>query len=328
MPKAHKPRSGSMQFWPRKRAKREVARIRTWNSTPKAQFLGFAGYKAGMTHVLVEDVRKNSLTKGEQISVPVSIIECPPLKIYSVRLYKKVGTGIKVSSEIVVSKDKDLVKSVPLPKKGGDIESVKPEDFDEIRVNVFTQPKLTGFGKKKPELFEVGVGGSKEEALAYVKNNISKEISVKDLFKEGQFVDTHVVTTGKGFQGPVKRFGVSIRNHKSEKTIRGPGSICGGWKAQGHMMYRVSHAGQMGYHTRTEYNKQIIAILDKPEDVNPIGGIIRYGLVKNTYVLVKGSVAGPKKRLVRFCTPARRNKKVAEEAPKLISISLESRQGR
>ena len=45
MPKAHKPRSGSMQFWPRKRAKKAYAKIRSWAKVDGIKLLGFAGYK-------------------------------------------------------------------------------------------------------------------------------------------------------------------------------------------------------------------------------------------------------------------------------------------
>lgn len=327
MPKAHKPRSGSMQFWPRKRASRPVARVRSWAQSKDAKLLGFAGYKAGMTHILIEDNRKNTKTKGEKISIPVSVIECPPLRIASVRLYSKTKAGMaKLQTEVFVAGKKELAKSAAVPKKQKNLDNIKPEDFDELRVIVSTQPKLTSLGKKKPEMFEMAVGGKKEEALDYVKANVGKDITVSDVFEPGKFIDVHAITKGKGTQGPVKRFGVSLRSHKSEKVIRGPGSIAGGWKAQGHMMYRVAMAGQMGYHTRTEYNKQIISIMDDPEAVNPKGGFIRYGLVKNNYILVKGSVGGSRKRLVRLCQPIRKNPKVAEEAPKVLEISTESRQ--
>jgi large subunit ribosomal protein L3 len=39
---------------------------------------------------------------------------------------------------------------------------------------------------------------------------------------------------------------------------------------------------------------------DKPEDVNPSAGFNGYGFVKNDYVLVKGSIPGPAKRLVKL----------------------------
>ena len=80
MPKAHAPRRGSMQFWPRKRAKRIYSRIRYWPQHKEVKLLGFAGYKVAMSHALFTDNRKTSSTKNEEISCPITIIECPPLK--------------------------------------------------------------------------------------------------------------------------------------------------------------------------------------------------------------------------------------------------------
>lgn len=316
-----------MQFWPRKRAYRHVARVRSWPKSDKANLLGFAGYKVGMTHVLAEDTSQKSTTKGEKITIPVSIIECPAIKITSARFYKN-KDGLKLVTEVFAKPAKDLKRKLPLPKKTSKkLEEVNLDDFDEIRVNVHTQPRYTAIGKKKPDFFEVAIGGSKEDAFAYVKENLGHEVTVRDIFSEGQLVDAHVITKGKGYQGPVKRFGVSIRSVKSEKIKRAPGSIAGGWKAHGHMMYRVPDAGQTGFHMRTEYNKQIISILDEPENVNPQGGFVRYGNVKNTFVLIKGSVGGSRKRLVRFCSPIRPQKE-EPAAPKVLEISRKSKQGK
>ena len=43
MPTIRSPRRGSMQFWPRKRAKRMHARVRTWAEIKDVKPLGFAG---------------------------------------------------------------------------------------------------------------------------------------------------------------------------------------------------------------------------------------------------------------------------------------------
>ncbi|MBW2999343.1 50S ribosomal protein L3, partial [Candidatus Woesearchaeota archaeon] len=75
------PRSGSMQYWPRKRAKRAYARVRSWAAGKEPKLLGFAGYKAGMSHISFTDPRKSSTTKGMEITWPVTIIECPPVKV-------------------------------------------------------------------------------------------------------------------------------------------------------------------------------------------------------------------------------------------------------
>ena len=67
---------------------------------------------------------------------------------------------------------------------------------------------------------------------------------------------------------------------------------------------------------------------DKPEDVNVKGGFLRYGLVKNPYILVKGSVAGASKRLITLTKAIRPNKKFQAEAPSIAYVSKESKQGK
>jgi large subunit ribosomal protein L3 len=324
MGNVRKPRHGSMQFWPRKRARRPFARIRNYAKSKKP-VLGFAGYKVGMTQVMLIDNGKKSMTKGEEIAVPVTVIECPPLKIASIRLYSKDVYGIKLVKEIVGKADKELGRTIPIPKKEGKLDGIKPEDYYDIRINAYTQPKLTGIGKKKPELFELQLNGSNADKFKYASENLGKEILVTDMCVEGEQLDMHAITKGKGFQGPVKRFGVQIRSHKAEKTKRGPGSL-GGWKSQGHVMYRVAHAGQTGYHQRIEANKWLIKISNNPAEVNPKGGFLHYGTVKGQYMLVKGSVQGPCKRLIRFTQAAMPKKNVPTEQPTITLVSLESKQ--
>ena len=331
MGKASKPRSGSMQYWPRKRAKSETVRVRSWANSKDSKILGFAGYKAGMTHALMTDNSKNSPTKGMKIRIPLTIIECPNLKVIGVRFYKKTFFGPRVFGEVEFKSDHKRLSQRKLVAKQQktNMEKYQTEisNLYDIRLMVHTMPDKTTIGKKVPEVFEMGIGGSMEEKFNYAKDVAGKELSILDTFAPGEQIDVKAVTTGKGFQGPVKRFGISIRSRKSEKTKRGPGSISGGWTSQGHMMYRVAHAGQMGYHTRTEHNKQIVKITDVVDEINPKGGFIGYGFVNNPCVLVKGSVAGPKKRLIRFNKAIRPSKKYAGYNPVVDSISLESKQG-
>ncbi|MBT5023384.1 50S ribosomal protein L3 [Candidatus Woesearchaeota archaeon] len=324
MGKVTGPRHGSMGYWPRKRAKRQYAKINAWPESKDSKLLSFAGYKVGMTHAILTDNRKNSTTKGDEINFPVTIIECPPIKIAGINLYVKDAYGSKIKSCVLGKCDKELGKKICLPKKVDEkkIEDLKTENYSDVRVLVYTQPKLTGIGQKKPELFEVAIGGtSVEEKLNYAKGILGKEVLVSDVFSEGDQLDTHVITIGKGFQGPVKRFGVKIRGRKSEKTKRGPGSL-GPWCGQQHIMYRVAHAGQTGYHQRLEFNKKLLKIGEKGDEINPIEGFKRYGVVKNTYLLVKGSVGGPTKRIIRFKKALRPNKKYNYEAPQIQSLNL------
>lgn len=322
------PRSGSMQFWPRKRSKRPLARVRSWPACKEAKPLGFAGYKVGMTHLSYVDNYKHSKTKGQEISVPVTVIECPPLVVISARYYVQEDVEQKILTEVFSDKlPKELGRAIILPKKvKQSFDKVNADDYDFIRILVATQPKATSIGKKKPDVFELAIGGSKEDQLNYVKENLGKEFKVSDLFADGQLIDIHAITKGKGFQGPVKRFGISLRHHKSEKSVRNPGSL-GPWRGQGHIMYRVPHAGKMGFHMRTDYNKVIFKVGTNPDEINPKGGFLRYGLVKGDYILVKGSVAGSSKRIVRFTIPMRPNKKRAMDKPNIKAVSLDSKQG-
>lgn len=326
MPKKVNPRRGSLQFWPRRRAKKETARVRYWTELKDPKILGFAGYKAGMTHIIYTDNVKNSMTKGQDVSTPVTVIECPPMKVYSIRFYKNTIEGVKLVTEIVSQKNnKELSRKIDLPKKvNKKFEDI--QDYDFIHLVAYTQPKLTSLNKKKPELLELAIGGNKEDQLNLAKEKLGKDILLNDVLKEGQIIDVHAVTTGKGYQGPVKRFGVKIRFRKSEKTKRGPGSL-GGWKGHGHFMWRNPNAGKMGYHLRVDYNKWLLKISDKPEEINPKGGFINYGFVKNNYVLVKGSIPGPKKRLMTLTYATRPKNGAFVEAPSIQYISLESKQG-
>ncbi|MAG50153.1 50S ribosomal protein L3, partial [archaeon] len=227
---------------------------------------------------------------------------------------KKTDSTLTLVSEVFSKKINKELK-IKLSKK----ESKIPESFDEMRLVVYTQPKLASVGKKKPEIFEILIPKDVEAA----KQLLEKEIKLTDVFKEGQFVDVHAVTKGKGFQGTIKRFGLKIRQHKSEKTKRGAGSL-GAWHPA-KVDFRVPHAGQMGYHTRTEYNKWIIKMGSDPKEINPKGGFLHYGNVKNDYLLIKGSIAGSAKRLIRLVEPIRMNKK-PNQAPEIKYINLESKQ--
>ncbi len=308
-----------MQYWPRKRSRHSLARIRSWAADAKAKPLGFVGYKTGMTHILAVDNRPKSQTKGEKIFMPTTIIDCPPMAVAGVSFYVHLPSGWKKSTCVLAEKlSKDLGKKIQLPKKKGrKLEDVK--EFDDLRLLVHSQPRLAGIGTKKPKMVEVVLGGSKENKLAYAREVLGKEISIKDVFEPGNQVDVHGVTKGKGVQGTVKRYGVPIRQHKAEKTKRGIATL-GSWTPK-RVEFTVAQPGKMGYHQRTEYNKQIIKISEDGKEVNPAGGFIKYGLIRNPFLLVKGSIVGPRKRAVLLTLSIRPQYKFPKEAPEVAYIS-------
>ncbi len=316
MPKHSQPRRGSLQYWPRKRARKILPSVnwKAFSKSDKTGLLGFVAYKVGMASALVKDNTEHSLTKGKNIVIPVTILETPPLKILSIRFYK----DNKIVKEIFVGFDKELKKKLKLPKNK--IEKINlegVEDYTNIKIIVYTVVKKTGI-KKIPDIIEIGLAGKKEEQLELVKSFLNKEITISDVFKEG-LVDIRGVTKGKGIQGPVKRFGVSLRQHKSEKGVRKVGSI-GPWHPA-HVSFRVPMAGQTGFFTRVSYNSQIIDIGRISEkDINQKGGWKNYGKIKTDYIILKGSVPGPAKRQLILTTSLRPTKKQQKKNFEFIGL--------
>jgi len=331
MASARRPRRGSLQYWPRKRARKIYARIGSWNSKdlPKeVNFLGFPGYKVGMTQIGVIDNFSHSLSKGSEVSYPVTILECPPVYVVSLRLFKRDDLGnLQVYKEFVTKiKDKYLKRKIPLFKKKSKIPSVdelkkllSEENIEDIRVKIFTQPSKTTIGKKKPEVLELGISGSVEEKLTFAYDKLGKEVKVSEVFKGGELVDSHGITKGKGFQGAVKRFGVKLTSHKSEKKRRHAGNV-GAWTPS-RVFTTVPLPGQTGYHLRTEYNKWILKVGSDVNEINPKSGFKGYGLVKDDYLLVKGSLQGSRKRLISLVRAIRPNPKYPKIAPEITYIS-------
>jgi large subunit ribosomal protein L3 len=301
MPEVKKPREGSLAFYPRKRAARIYPNIDTYPSVDKTIPLAFAAYKVGTGHVIALDNRKNSPTYGMQISIPVTILEVPPLKVIGVRFYQKTIRGLKVLTEIY-SKDlpKELERKVKIKSNFSEqkIEEVKKnaEKISNVRLIIATEPKKTGLGKKKPEIFEIEVGGkNSKEKIEYALSLLGKEFLPNEAFKEGEVVDVIAVTKGKGTQGPVKRFGIKIQGRKAKEKLRHVGSL--GQERPGKVRWTVPMAGQMGFQTRTELNKRILKF-GNGNEINPKSGFKRYGIIKSSFVIIEGSVPGSKKRLV------------------------------
>ncbi len=327
--KYSRPRRGSLAFSPRKRAKDVIPRIRSWpDYVGEPKLLGFAGYKAGMTHVVMIDDRRNSPTYGEEIVVPVTVIECPPLKVAGIRVYRKTIYGLQIVREVWTNElDEHLSRRLPLPKKVADVESLKNLDFSEVRLITYTQPYLiTGVPSKTPDVMEFKLGGKEiDEVLDYAISKLGKDVRVSEVFQEGAFIDVISITKGKGFQGPVKRWGVITLDAKHARSSkhRRVGTL-GPW-TPAKVRWTVPQAGQMGFHQRTEYNKRIIKI--GKGDFSPDGGFVRYGIVRSEYVLVSGSVPGPVKRLIKM-RDAIRPPKGVYEGVNVLYVSTRSKQGR
>lgn len=111
--------------------------------------------------------------------------------------------------------------------------------------------------------------------------NLGKEVSLS-AFSEESYVDVTGISKGKGFQGVIKRFHFAggPASHGSHFHRR-PGSI--GQRATPARVYANKKLpGHMGAKTRTTQNLKVIAVN-----------------VEKGFMLIKGSVPGPKNSFVR-----------------------------
>jgi large subunit ribosomal protein L3e len=197
-----------------------------------------------------------------------------------------------------------------------------------VRVLAHTQISKTGLAQKKAHLMEIQVnGGSIPDKVSFAQGLFEKPVEVSTVFEQDEVIDIIAVTKGHGFEGVTHRWGTKKLPRKTHKGLRKVACI-GAWHPS-KVMYSVARAGQSklsygfshcivalttytdGYHHRTELNKKIYRIGSGEDDANastesditkktitPMGGFPHYGVVKNDFVLLKGSIPGTKKRVI------------------------------
>jgi large subunit ribosomal protein L3 len=262
-----------------------------------------------------------------------TILETPPIIICGFKTFMKTPYGLQNISEVWMKDPPAILNRALVLPENFDTEAMLEKvqkNLDQttaIRAVIATQPSQTGLSKKKPEISEIQIGGGNiQQQFEYAKQLLGKTVTPEEVFKDGQYIDIAGVTVGKGWQGPVKRWGVTKLQHKGRKTKRGIATL-GPWNPH-HLMYSVARAGQMGYHQRVEFNKRIMKIGKDGKEVTVKGGFIRYGEIKGPYIVIDGSVPGPEKRLLRLRVPARPPTEAPEAPPQVTYISLESPQGK
>jgi large subunit ribosomal protein L3e len=239
-------------------------------------------------------------------------------------------------------------------KLGEDGSKLKEESLEKIkkhasviRVLAHTQTAKIGLRQKKAHIMEIQVNGGKTvaEKVTWADSLLEKPYNVKNVFSQDEMIDVIGVTKGHGFEGVVTRWGVTRLPRKTHRGLRKVACI-GAWHPA-RVGYQVARAGQRGFHHRTEINKKIYLIGDaaKTEEgkvhnngstkfdltdktINPLGGFPHYGEVNEEFVMVKGSVAGSKKRVLtlrRSLIP--QTKRVAQEKIAVKWIDTASKLG-
>jgi large subunit ribosomal protein L3 len=281
----------------------------------------------GTTHRITVDDREKTPNFGKTLFNPTSVLAVPDTSVVGLRLYTRENGADRAVGEVYA---KTLPKGIE--KKG----SAEPEKFAEawksklgsivrVAAMVSITPRDAGLSQKKPIVFEVGIGGGDVPAqMEYVKNLLGKGVKFSEVFKAGSYVDVIGITKGQGFEGPVTRFGIKRKQHKSRKSVRAVGVI-GPWHPAA-VMYTVARAGQHGFHQRTETGKRILAISNpKDSPVTPAGGFMHFGEAKTDYALLRGTIPGSNRRVVVVRYSAR---PVRKKTTPVQLLELSTREGR
>ncbi len=302
------PRRGSLAYRPRGRAKSFVPRIRNWPKVDgdKPTLLGFPGYKAGTVHVITVDDRAKTPNFGKPLFNLSSVLTIPDAQVVGMRVYGHENGGDLALGDVKQS--------------GVGADKAPLERATRVAAVVSSVPRDVGLSQKKPIVSEVGVSGGDLKAQAeFVLGLIGKKVKFTDVFKAGMYVDVLGITKGKGYEGPVTRFGVKRKQHKSRKSVRAVGVI-GPWHPAA-VMYTIARAGQMGFHQRTETGKRLLLVGSGAANaITPPGGFGHFGNVGGDYAVVRGSVPGPASRFVMV---RMRNRGVtgAQAPPQVIEVS-------
>jgi len=188
-------------------------------------------------------VGMSQIFDDQGVAVPVTVIEAGPCYVTQVRTIEKDQyTAVQLGYGEVS----------PKRLTGGELGHLKRENLPPLRF-------LKEFRVKK---LDVSPGD---------------EIKV-DVFSQGERVDVIGTSIGKGFQGPVKRYGFSggPKTHGQSDRLRAPGSS-GAGTTPGRVYRGKRRAGHTGHERVTAQNLKVILV--DPE---------------RNIIAVQGSVPGPK----------------------------------
>ncbi|KAI7189012.1 60S ribosomal protein [Hortaea werneckii] len=329
------PRHGSLAFLPRKRATKHQGKVKSFpkDDPKKAPHLTAAmGYKAGMTTIVRDLDRPGAKLHKKEIVEAATVIETPPMMVVGLVGYIETPRGLRslttvwaehLSDELkrrfyknwYKSKKKAFTKYAKKhAEEGGknitrDLERMK-KYCTTIRVLAHSQVSKTPLSQKKAHLMEVQInGGSIADKVDFGHGLFEKPVEIDSIFEQDEMIDCIAITKGHGYQGVTSRWGTKKLPRKTHKGLRKVACI-GAWHPS-HVQWTVARAGQMGYHHRTSVNHKVYRIGKGTDEGNastdfdvskkqitPMGGFVRYGEVKNDFVLLKGSVPGVKKRVM------------------------------
>lgn len=359
------PRHGSLGFLPRKRCRRARGRIKKF-PTDKAEeevhLTAFMGYKAGMTHILREVNKLGSKVHKKETVEAVTIIETPPMICVGMVGYVETPNGLRSLATVWAEHLSDQFKrryyknwykskKKAFTKRDADKDSAANNEkaiekmtkyCSVIRLICHTQMDKLNLRQKAAHIMEIQVnGGTTAAKIEYGKKLFEQPIKVSDIFAQNEQIDCIAITKGHGYEGVTHRWGTTRLPRKTHRGLRKVACI-GAWHPA-RVSFSVARGGQNGYHHRTELNKKIYKVgknvAEDPanattesdltvKSITPLGGFPHYGVVNNDYLMLKGCVAGPKKRCITLRkTLLEQTSRTAQEEIELKFIDTSSKFG-
>lgn len=332
--KFEEPRSGSLGFLPRKRTRHARGKVKSFpkdDASAQPHLTAFMGYKAGMTHIVRDVDKPGSKVHKKEVVEAVTILETPPMVVAGLVGYIKTPRGLRTLTTVWAGHLNEEIKRrfyknwyrskkkafTKYAKKFAEDEKSIQEELERIkkhcsvvRVIAHTQIRSVKLRQKKAHVMEIQVnGGSISDKVDYAFGLFEKTVPIKDVFSQDEMLDTIAITKGKGFEGVVTRWGVTRLPRKTHKGLRKVACI-GSWHPS-RVSYTVPRAGQNGYYHRTEINKKVYRLGAKGDEqscttetdltkksITPLGGFPHYGVINEDWLMLKGCVAGPKKRVI------------------------------
>jgi large subunit ribosomal protein L3e len=305
--------------------------------TQKPHLTAFLGYKAGMTHIVRDLDKPGSGMHRKEVVEAVTIIETQPMVVIGLVGYIETPLGLKTlgtvwAHHIDIHARRRFQKRWFATKKKSFFRHHKDyclqrsrqerrealkrmaRSCSVIRVIAHTQIRKVPLGQKKAHVAEIQInGGTIAQKIDFGVRLFEKMVPVENVFKKDEMIDVISITRGHGFKGVVSRYGVTRLPRKTHKGLRKVGCI-GAWHPA-RVSYTVARAGQKGAFHRCKYNNKIFMIgksSSTPEGrlagktehdltekgINPMGGFPNYGVVRNDFLMIKGTCPGPKKRVV------------------------------
>jgi len=338
------------------------------NPKAKPHLTSFMAFKAGMTHIVRDVNRPGSKVNKKEVVEAVTVLETPPMVVVGIVGYRETPKGLrtigtvwahhtssefrrrfyknwKKSSQKAFTRFKAFANSKPGKIATQRLLNRFQKTATVIRVIAHTQNRKLrnhNIRTKKAFIQEVQInGGDIAAKIKLGQSLLEKEVRVDSVFQQSEALDICSVTKGHGTEGVVQRFGVACLPRKTHRGLRKVACI-GAWHPE-RVSFTVARAGQSGYHHRTQLNKKVYRIgraatvdpangtthLDITEKtISPMGGFLHYGLVRNDFVVVKGSVSGPRRRVVTLRRPmAPQTSRKLKEEIELQFIDTSSKMG-